>query len=130
MILNKKIWTRLYLGIFFLVIIGLLQSLCVKTKICSKTSISARNVSNIELLISTIANVSAMDPPVEISEKCFPPDLPPVDKINCSQHPGLSGDSIYFFAHVILVSSPDQISLFGSLLGFEPDKNSSSEELS
>ena len=92
MILNKKIWTRLYLGIFFLVTIGLLQSLCVKTKIGTKSSVSARNVSSIELLISTIANVSAMEPPVEISEKCYPADLPPVDKLNCSQHPGLSGD--------------------------------------
>ena len=99
MILNKKIWTRLYLGIFFLVITCLLQSLCVKvhsffakTKIGTKTSISARNVSSIELLISTIANVSAMEPPVKISEKCYPADLPPVEELNCSQHPGLSGD--------------------------------------
>ena len=92
MILNKKIWTRVYLGIFFLVVIGLLQSLCVKTKVGTKTSISARNVSSIELLISSIANVSAMEPPVEISEKCYPAELPPVDKLNCSQHPGLSGD--------------------------------------
>ena len=97
MILNKKIWTRLYLGVFFIVITGF--SLCVKvhsfsakTKNGTKTSIFAKNVSSIELLISSIANVSAMEPPVEISEKCYPADLPPIEKINCSQHPGLSGD--------------------------------------
>ena len=110
MILNKKIWTRLYLGIsFFLVTIGLLQSLCVKTKIGTKSSISARNVSSIELLISTIANVSAMEPPVEISEKCYPADLPPVEELNCSQHPGLSGDLILFIPHrcdFIFIPSP------------------------
>ena len=99
MILNKKIWTRLYMGIFFLVITVLLHSLCVKvysfsakTKNGTKISILARNVSSIEILISSIANVSAMEPPEDISERCHPADLPPVGEINCSQHPGLSGD--------------------------------------
>ena len=98
MILNKKLWTRLYIGIFFLVITGLLHNLRVKVhSFSAKTKngtkiILTRNVSSIEILISSIANVSAMEPPVAISEKCHPADLPPVGEISCSQHPGLSGD--------------------------------------
>ena len=83
MISKKKVWICLYTGIFVIVISFVLHG---------KESIFAKNVSSIELLISGIANVSAMEPPEEVSYQCHPPDLSPRENINCSQHPGLSGD--------------------------------------
>ena len=84
--------------IFLLVFTVILQSvflqdynLSTNTKNGTKTSIFSKNASHIELLISSIANVSAMEPPVEVSDKCKPADLTPREKLNCSQHPGLSG---------------------------------------
>ena len=91
------------MSIFILVFIVILRSvflqdynLSTNTKNGTKTSIFSKNVSRIELLISSIANVSAMEPPVEVSDKCQPADLTPIEKLNCSKHPGLSGRTYQF----------------------------------
>ena len=98
MILKKKIWTHLKMGMFLFAFTVILrsvflqvQSFSAKAKNCTKTSILSQNVSSIEILISSIANVSAMEPLVKISDQCQPADLTPIEKLNCSQHPGLSG---------------------------------------
>ena len=97
MILKKKIWTRLKMGMFFFVCTVILQSVFLRVqsfsadaKNCTKTSFLSKK-SSFEILISGIANVSAMEPPVEVSDKCQPADLTPREKLDCSQHPGLSG---------------------------------------
>ena len=101
MLLKNKIWTRLYILKFLLVFTVILRSVFLQdynfstnTKNGTRTyikTIFSKNVSRIELLISGIANVSAMEPPEEVSDKCQPADLTPIEKLNCSHHPGLSG---------------------------------------
>ena len=85
------------MGMFFFVCTVILQSVFLRVqsfsadaKNCTKTSFLSKK-SSFEILISGIANVSAMEPPVEVSDKCQPADLTPIEKLNCSQHPGLSG---------------------------------------
>ena len=101
MISKKKVWIRLYTGIFLLVMSFVLHSAFVhvhsystRTQNYTKASNFAKNVSSIELLISSIASVGAMEPPEEVLDQCHPPDLSPRENINCRQHPGLSGDYI------------------------------------
>ena len=64
-----------------------------------------KNVSRIKILIGGIANVS-MEPPVEVSDKCRPADLTPIEKLNCSQHPGLSGRT---FLDLLVFSKSSQV---------------------
>ena len=85
------------MGMLFFVFTVILRSVFLRVpsfsadaKNCTNTSFLSKK-SNFELLISSIANVSAMEPPVEVSDKCQPADLTPIEKLNCSQHPGLSG---------------------------------------
>ena len=109
---NKKIWMRLYILIFLLVFIVILRSVfhqdhifSTNTKNGTKTSIYPKNLSRIEILISSIANVSAMEPLVEVSDKCQPAELTPIEKLNCSQHPGLSGRTWIFLDLLVICKS-------------------------
>ena len=85
------------MGMFLFVFTVILRNVFFQVQSYSEdtmTSIFPKNISSIELLISSIANVSAMEPPVEVSDKCQPAALTPIEKLNCSLHPGLSGRKV------------------------------------
>ena len=127
MISKKKVWICLYTGTFLIIISFVwhsdfvhVHSYSSRTQNWAKASVLAKNVSSIELLINGIANVSAMEPPEEVSYQCHPPDLSPRENINCSQHPGLSGDyfvrttngsyrDMYFFLQDICFRNLDKL---------------------